>query len=214
MSSVADVIWQCVEGRLPAAPETIVGFIINLDYFERIGVTLGELNEALGELVTRGIVGELAPGRYIDGRSRLASPVFTAITVADYEAAVASRDWRRPKAERIEDPEELSPGVVLLDATIPIRAGGPTRTDWRAAEDLAERVVQVLVEHGKRTRILALRTLPDRIEFEVFGGANDAASTFHRIALPVFSAFAPAGSWLVPRDWETWGGLPGSRNRG
>jgi hypothetical protein len=157
MSGFDRDVYRAIEGRTEASPADVADVLGLVDAFQRLVLTVSELNQSLERLIGSARVKEVAPGRYAEGDDP--SRTFHPISESDHDAAYELYQERLRSA--VDEEETDLPGVVL-------------RVRWRLPDGTyADEATEEEIERLARRLDEALEGRADGLGFEYGPGLVD-----------------------------------------
>jgi len=186
---------------------SIPGILDAVDAWQKMVLTLAELNGSLGRLTAAGLIVAHSDGRFATPRQTDEAPgAFQPITADAYREAVEAYHAAFGDALR----------QIVTESTDPDSRHWPKLSGaWRFPDDhyatdlelegigaVLVRVVDALAADGFASMTGGLSVGPGSVSFAVFGGREADAERMLRVARPQFVAAAPHGSELAVDEWD------------
>jgi hypothetical protein len=192
-----DEILGPIVGRDADDPALLWELLSSVDAVHQTFIGPDDLNEALGRLATAELVRELPGHQYVDATAGVGSPGMTAITLAEWEAAVAEfqQEFDRLNAEANEP-------YPRIRVTCPAAAGAPQDSDIERARDLRDSLTAALSMAGVTSMTGEVEVEAASVTFWVAGFDEPGPERMEQVARPVFLASAPDGSTMSMDLWD------------
>jgi len=192
-----DDILGPIIGRDADDPARLWELLSSVDAVHGTFVDVDTLGAALSRLAMTGLVRELPGHRYVDGASGAGSTTMTAISLFEWEAAVA--EFQR-EFERLND--EASEPYPRLTLLCPAADGAPIDADIERARDLRDRLTSALSLAGVTVMTGEVQVEGSAVTLWVAGFDEADPDRMEQVARPVFLAAAPPGSTMAADLWD------------